>query len=69
LPSCLRAYLPLAGQDRPAAGIYLGCGPAEADGEECFNSYVIAGPDAPIIGTARKTDAESFAFDVESAYM
>jgi N-carbamoylputrescine amidase len=39
-------------------GVYIGIGLVEADGEDFYNSYVLAGPDGSVAGLVRKRRTE-----------
>jgi N-carbamoylputrescine amidase len=39
-------------------GVYLGIGLVEADGDDFYNAYVLAGPDGEVAGRARKRRTE-----------
>lgn len=39
-------------------GVYLGIGLAEADGDDFYNAYVLAGPDGKVVGRVRKRRTE-----------
>ncbi len=39
-------------------GVYLGTGLAEADGDDFYNAYVLAGPDGAVAGRVRKRRTE-----------
>ncbi len=43
-------------------GIYIGAGFLECDGEDFYNSYLLANPEGDIAGIIRKKDAESYSF-------
>jgi N-carbamoylputrescine amidase len=43
-------------------GVYLGTGLVEADGEDIYNSYVLAGPDGSVAGLVRKRRTEFHIF-------
>lgn len=43
-------------------GVYLGAGLIESEGEDFYNTFVIADPDGHVVGRVRKTQAEFMLF-------
>lgn len=43
-------------------GVYIGAGLVGAEGEDFYNTYLVAGPDGRVVGRVRKTQTEYYFF-------